>query len=44
MTKYTITLTFNAKSLEQGADKFISFCRNEDIEILEDTFYFQNEE
>ena len=43
MTEYTITLTFNAKSIDKGAEKFISFCRYEDIEILEDTFYFQND-
>lgn len=43
MPKYTITLEFTAKNIQEGADKFISFCRDEEIEILEDTFYFQND-
>ena len=43
MTEYKVILTFRARSIEDGVDKFISFCRNEDVEVLEDTFYFQND-
>ncbi len=39
--KYTVILEFNAKNFQDGLNKFISFCRDEDIEILEDTFIFR---
>ena len=43
MAKYSVTLDFMAENIEEAVDKFISFCRNEDVEILEDTMYFQND-
>ena len=36
--KYSITLDFNADNIDQATEKFINFCRDEHIEVLEDTF------
>jgi len=40
--KYSVTLDFNAENIKEAVGKFIKFCREEDIEVLEDTFYFKN--
>lgn len=36
---YRISLGFNGETEKEALEKFVRFCREEDIEVLEDTFY-----
>ena len=36
---YSINLEFNGETEKEALEKFVRFCREEDIEVLEDTFY-----